>query len=79
MCEKCAVIFKTKFSVAELFMLGLFSFMNALLDCKMEDILNHIVFSDKMKKALLGEDREFSRLLDIIIGFERGHWGPIFR
>ena len=75
MCEKCAAIFKTKFSVDELFMLGLFSFMDALLDCKMEDILNHIVFSDKIKKALLGEDREFNRLLDIIIGFERGHWG----
>jgi len=74
MCEKCAGIFNTKFSSDELFMLGLFSLMDALLDCKMEDILNHIIFSDKMKAALLGNDKEFSRLLDIIIGFERGHW-----
>ncbi len=74
MCEKCANIFKTKFSADELFTLGLFSFMDALMDCKMEDILGHIAFSEKMKTALLGNDREFSRLLDIIIGFEKGNW-----
>jgi len=74
MCEKFSSIFKTKFSIDELFTLGLFSFMDALMDCKMENILEHVAFSDKMKTALLGNDREFSRMLDIIIGFEKGNW-----
>jgi len=80
MCEKFNEIFKSKFSVDELFTLGLFSYMDALMDCKMEDILQHLSFSDKMKKALLGNDREFSRMLDIVIGFEQGNWDkPIFK
>jgi EAL and modified HD-GYP domain-containing signal transduction protein len=74
MCERCVKIFKTKFSGDELFTLGLFSLMDALLDCKMEDILGHIALSDKMKIALLGNDKKFNRILDIIIGFERGNW-----
>ena len=80
MCEKFNQIFKSKFSVDELFTLGLFSYMDALMDSKMEDILTHLAFSDKMKEALLGNDREFSRMLDIIIGFEKGNWNqPIFK
>ncbi|MBU2431488.1 MAG: signal transduction protein, partial [Proteobacteria bacterium] len=74
MCEKFSTVFNTKFTVDELFTLGLFSLMDALLDCRMEDILSNISFSDKMKNALMGNDREFSRMLDIIIGFETGNW-----
>ena len=80
MCEEFSTILKSKFSADELFTLGLFSYMDALMDCKMEDILQHLALSDKMKKALLGNDQEFSRMLDIIIGFEKGKWDqPIFK
>ncbi|MCG8617290.1 MAG: HDOD domain-containing protein [Desulfobacterales bacterium] len=72
MCERCAAVFKFGFSRDELFMLGLFSLMDALMDCRMRDILSHLNFSDKMKHALLGKDRAFNMLLDIIVGFERG-------
>ncbi len=74
MCEKCASIFNSRFSNDELFTLGLFSLMDALMDCRMKDILKHINFSDKIKNALLGNDKTFSILLDIIVGFERGNW-----
>ncbi len=80
MCEKFNTIFKSKFSIDELFTLGLFSYMDAIMDCKMEDVLQHLSLSDKMKNALLGNDREFSRMIDIIVGFEKGDWNqPIFR
>lgn len=74
MCEKFKQIFNSKFTKEELFTLGLFSYMDALMDCSMKDILEHVSFSDKIKNALLGEDREFSRMLDIILGFEKGNW-----
>lgn len=74
MCEKFKQIFNSKFSREELFTLGLFSYMDALMDCSMEDILEHVSFSDKIKNALLGNDKEFSRMLDIILGFEKGNW-----
>ncbi len=80
MLERCASIFNSRFSKDELFMLGLFSLMDALMDCRMKDILKHISFSDKMKNALLGKDKKFKILLKTIIGFERGQWeNPIFK
>nr|WP_319392625.1 HDOD domain-containing protein [uncultured Desulfobacter sp.] len=81
MCEKFSELFKSKFSAEELFTLGLFSYMDALMDCEMQDILKHLSFSDKMNQALLRNDNEFSRMLHIIIGFEQGNWDeqPIFK
>lgn len=75
MSEKCGTVLNTKFSMDELFTLGLFSLMDAILDCKMEDILQYITFSDKMKTALLRKDKEFNIILDIVKGFEQGSWG----
>jgi EAL and modified HD-GYP domain-containing signal transduction protein len=74
MCELCGSIIKTKFSTEELFTLGLFAFMDALLDRKMENILKHITFSEKIKNALLGNDRGFNKISNIAISFEKGDW-----
>nr|NJM03291.1 HDOD domain-containing protein [Desulfobacula sp.] len=74
MCERCGGVLKTNFSTDELFTLGLFSFIDAMLDCKMENILSHIAFSEKMKSALLGNDKEFKMILNIVEGFEKGDW-----
>jgi len=68
----------TNFSIDELFTLGLFSFMDAILDCKMEDILHHISFSKKMKLALLGQDKTFNIILKIVKSFEQGNWNNNF-
>lgn len=74
MSESCAGILKTKFTKDELFMLGLFSLMDALMDKSMQDILKVVTFSNKMKNALSGNDMEFAQILDIIAGFEAGSW-----
>jgi len=74
MCESCGKVLNTSFSTDELFTLGLFSFMDAILDCKMESILNYIAFSEKMKQALLGQDKKFKMILSIVEVFEKGDW-----
>lgn len=74
MCERCGKVLNTNFSTDELFTLGLFSFMDAILDCRMETILSHIAFSEKMKKALLGQNKEFKIILNIVDIFEKGDW-----
>lgn len=78
MCEKCGTVLKTNFSTDELFTLGLFSLLDAILDCKMEDILKHIAFSEKMETALLGKNKEFNIILNIVKGFEQGDWENTF-
>ncbi|MFO8001917.1 MAG: HDOD domain-containing protein [Marinilabilia sp.] len=74
MCECCGKVLNTSFSTDELFTLGLFSFMDAILDCRMERLLNYIAFSEKMKLALLRQNKEFKIILSIVEIFEKGNW-----
>ncbi len=75
MCEKLGTIIRTEFTQDELFTLGLFSFMDALLDHKMEDILKVVGFSQNMKDSLLGKVKSFNTIIKLISCFERGDWG----
>lgn len=80
MCEKLGSLLVNRFSSEELFTLGLFSLMDALMDTPMDNILEHLSFSEKMKTALLGKDQEFSMMLDLVTGLEQGDWQkPIFK
>ncbi|WP_020585571.1 EAL and HDOD domain-containing protein [Desulfobacter curvatus] len=74
MCEQCAHVIKTRFTPEELFTVGLFSTMDAILDMPMEKILEKIALSEKIKDALLGKDRVFKQLNDLITNFEQGQW-----
>lgn len=74
MCEQCAHVIRTRFTPEELFTVGLFSTMDAILDMPMEDILEKIALSEKIKDALLGKDRIFRQLNDLITSFEQGQW-----
>ncbi|NWH05886.1 EAL and HDOD domain-containing protein [Desulfobacter latus] len=75
MCEQCAHIIKARFTPEELFTVGLFSTMDAILDMPMADILEKITLSEKIKDALLGKDRLFRQLNELITNFEQGQWG----
>ena len=74
MCEKLGAILHTEFSRDELFTLGLFSLMDALLDHAMEDIIQAVGFSRNMKDALLGDVKNFNTILKLITCFETGDW-----
>jgi len=74
MCEQCGGMLKTNFSTEELFTIGLFSAMDAILDKPMADILIHVTFSDRIKGALLGRDKQYKLLHSLVISFEKGQW-----
>lgn len=74
MCERFSTITDTRFSPEELFLLGLFSLIEAVLDRPMGDILENMCFSGKMRGALMGEDTDFNRIMDLVVCFEKGEW-----
>ena len=78
MCELFGLNFDTGFSPDELFTMGLFSLMDAMLDRKMEAVLPEISFSPRIKKGLLGQDRVFTAILDEVKCFETGDWTECF-
>jgi c-di-GMP-related signal transduction protein len=74
MCEQCGGLLKTHFTTEELFTIGLFSAMDAILDRSMADILTNITFSDRIKEALLGKDKQYSQIHTLVTSFEKGQW-----
>jgi EAL and modified HD-GYP domain-containing signal transduction protein len=74
MCERCGSMLKTHFSPDELFTIGLFSSMDAIMDMPMDHILSSIALSDRIKNALLGNDPQFQQLNALVASFEQGCW-----
>jgi c-di-GMP phosphodiesterase len=60
----------------QLFTLGLFSVVDALMDAPMEDVLESIPFPEDMRAALISGAGEKGELLHAALSFERGEFCP---
>lgn len=61
----------------DLFLLGLLSAVDAILDLPMEDVLREITIHPDIRAALLGHQNEFRQILDISQHYEKGDWDAI--
>lgn len=57
-----------------LFLLGLFSLLDALLDMPMAEVLDSVPLDAEIKSALCGEDSRLAPWLDLARCFENGNW-----
>jgi len=74
LCERCGNYLKTGFTTDELFTIGLFSAMDAIMDMNMEEILTTIDLSERIKDALLGKDPGFEKLFGLVTNIAQGKW-----
>ncbi len=58
----------------DLFLLGLLSALDAILDMPMEDVLKEIAIQHEIRDALLGEENLLRRVFDVAVMYERGSW-----
>ncbi len=56
------------------FLVGLFSFLDALLDQKMEFLVEKLPLADEVKEALCGGLDDLSMHLTLVKAFESGNW-----
>ncbi|MDY0362544.1 MAG: HDOD domain-containing protein [Desulforegulaceae bacterium] len=77
MCELIGSQASSEFRQDELFTIGLFSLIEAMLDKKMDDIIREISFSTKITKALTGQNKTINKILNLISYIETGHWEKI--
>ena len=56
---------------ADLYMTGLFSLLDAMLDCPMAEVLDKLPVNSEVKESLLGKDTTCLRFLRFAQGFER--------
>src|SRR3954447_7868428 len=61
----------------QLFTLGLFSVVDALMDAPMENVLAPMPFPEEMRSALIGHEGEKGALLATAIAFERGDFATV--
>ena len=62
---------------SELFTLGLFSFIDAILDDEMVNIMENLPLSENIKKALTGEGGELADYLTLVSCYEAGEWEKV--
>lgn len=63
----------------ELFILGLFFSMEAIMQKPMKEILEEIPLSTEVKDALLGKENQLSRVLNWILAYEKGSFDELDR
>jgi len=61
----------------KLFMLGLFSLLDAMLDSKMKDIVKHLPVDDQIKAALAGTENRYTPWLDLAQAIESSDWDEV--
>ena len=59
---------------AELFMVGLFSMIDAMLDSPMDAVVEKLPFSDMVKDALVARKGELADYLNLVVAYETGAW-----
>ena len=73
MCEQLAEL--TGIRMPErFFTTGLFSVLDAMLDSKMENVLERLPLSEEIVQALLTREEILGRMLDFTIAYEQGDW-----
>lgn len=59
------------------FIMGLFSFLDIMLDCPMEEALKEIPVSEEIKDALLGIDNDYKLIHDLVLSYEQGNFQKV--
>ena len=74
MAEELAPDLGMEKASSELFLMGMFSVLDAMLDKPMEEILAKLPVNPEITAALTGEPGRFRDVLNLIQAFERASW-----
>jgi EAL and modified HD-GYP domain-containing signal transduction protein len=73
-CESIAVELELETNKADYFLLGMFSMVDALMGRPMGEILRDLPLNADVKKALLGKNNTFHKVLQLVRDYESGEW-----
>jgi len=78
-CELLGKASDVRIDSSELFTLGLFSLIDAVMDDSMEDLMGKIPLSEKIKQALVSGKGKISHYLKLAVSYEKGEWESVAR
>jgi EAL and modified HD-GYP domain-containing signal transduction protein len=73
-CELIGTKIEMRRETNELFLLGLLSVMDALLNMRMSDVLAEIPVNDEIRRALLGQSSRYRTIFEVVLDYESGTW-----
>lgn len=73
-CENIAMAVDREHEASELFLTGMFTVLDAIIDLPMADALEELPLSEEIKHALLGKSNKFSEILELVLRYEAGDW-----
>jgi c-di-GMP-related signal transduction protein len=76
-CELLAPCARQADSANDLFLLGLLSAMDAILDMRMPDVLKEITIHQEIRDALMGKANKLREIFEFALNYERGRWDEI--
>ena len=62
----------------DLFLMGMFSLIDAILDLPLEKALAKLPLHEDVKGSIQGERNEFGAILDLVRDYEEGRWEGVF-
>ncbi|AJG99052.1 histidine kinase [Clostridium beijerinckii] len=74
LCELICNMSEYKNNVYSAYMVGLFSVMDAILNCSIEVILKELYIDDEIKEGLIEKDNYLNKILKLAINYEKGQW-----
>ena len=77
--ENLAPVFGMAMRSQELFLTGLFSILDIILDCSMEEALSIVRVSGKIRTALLEHTGSLAEVLHFIVKYESAEWQEVSR
>ena len=76
-CESLAPLAGLGGSANDLFLLGLLSAVDAILDMKMQDVVHEITIAEEIRDALLGNHNKLRDIFDVAVKYEMGCWDAL--
>jgi c-di-GMP-related signal transduction protein len=61
----------------ELFLMGLFSLIDAILDKPMDKLLHSLPISKGIRETLLGQPSSYQPVYELVCAYERSHWDKV--
>lgn len=78
-CESLASFTGLLHRSEDLFLMGMFSMIDAILDRPLSEILQEIPIAEDIKTALLGEKNPLGEIYHYILSYEKGEWNELFK
>jgi EAL and modified HD-GYP domain-containing signal transduction protein len=76
-CESLAPLAGLGGLASDLFLLGLLSAVDAILDMKMQDVVHEITIAEEIRDALLGNHNKLRDIFDVAVKYEMGCWDAL--